>query len=614
MSTPAQGAPEVAVYGTFNSRSTPAADVAENFVAPAQFWQVVPASNAVLTGPRGSGKTTLLKMLTPSGLDTWKDPRAPQARASARYTGVFVPADRSWAGQIRTYDRALGEELHGQLGQAIFVLHVLRALVSTAHFVVHSPSEHRPAPISPQAEQDIARSLFGHWPLDGVTSSFAAVRQQLSDNVALLGRLARRAHRRPSAIDAIQDHSAMDLDVIDAAGQFIDRFNDAMGDDDHVWMLLIDEIEFLPEAARESMIEALRGRDPRIMQKISYAPYTDVFRQELLELGGWAGQDFQRIDLTFPEKEGGFGFSRELMRRDMAKRGVGIEPAALLGGKGFFESVDEDGQDRYSAKTRNGKAIASLSRKDPSFDAWCRQHGIDPADPALMKGTDRAKTLRKAMPVILIRDELLRAGTGGVTGRSRRSGAAPLYTGEYGVFAVCENNPRLLKALTQRFIDAYVDDGELTLTEQARIIARHCEEYLLHLRAIEVGDDLLPAEYLPKALIDRVGHAFREGVLGPDFSPEPALSFIAPDLGPDAPASLQALGQVIDALHNYGAIVPLGSPSERRFGLSHMFAPVYQLPLRRGRPVQLLGLLPAELQTASLDRQLPLELDDLGTT
>lgn len=583
--------PEAVVYGSYNARSTPARAVAKNFVAPPQFWDIIPLSNTIVTGPRGSGKTTLLKMLTTPALEAWDGPRADEARTLANYTGVFVPADRSWAGQVRTYERALDDALHTDLGRATFVLHVMRALVSAAWYrtAAAEGTRHLGVTMDVADEERIARAISPQWALPGLVGSFEAVRDALSDEISNLGRLARRANRSPAAATQLAEHPALDLDVIDAAVPFIDRFNSAADDEGHVWTLLIDEIEFLPYGVRESMVEALRGSDPRIMQKISYAPYTEVLREEILDAGGWVGHDYQRVDLTFGEKEGGFDFSRGLVAAELLRRDVDRTPEELLGA-GFFEMPA--GKEAYGPKSRNAKAIQRLATKDRSFAAWCGSHGVDPDSPAAITGNRRAATLRKAMPVILLRDAYLRQGRDGVAGRSRRI-SAPIYTGAEGVYAICENNPRLLKALVQRLIDRRDEHGDLSLGQQAKVIAQACMEYRLHLRAVELHrDESVPDDYLPRQLVDRIGTHFREGVLGERFDPEPPLSFIAPGSSSTVEGGInQPLNQVIRALINYGAIVALGRPEERRYGLSHMFAPVFHLPLRRGRELQLSNLL-----------------------
>ncbi|HWT93737.1 MAG TPA: hypothetical protein VN238_12115 [Solirubrobacteraceae bacterium] len=580
-----------AVYGSYNARSVLPQKVAQTFVPPEQFWRIVPQSNAIITGPRGSGKTTLLKMLTTAALEHWEHGRAEEARQAVGYTGVFVPADRSWAGQLERTSRPLDEDLRAELGRGAFALHVLRALAGAALYRsvdAENPRGHQKLrSLTREAQEAMARDVSRPWGLPGAVGSFESLRWALSEELAHLGRLARRASRRANAADELLAHPALDIDVIDAAGLLIDRINDMDDDEGHVWMLLIDEIEFLPRSAREPLLEGMRGRDPRIMQKVSLAPYTEIETASDYALGGWSGHDFEYIELTFSDKEDGYDFSRELLEQELVDRNLTPDVDDFLAGPGYFEQPP--GSDAYVEGSRNRTAIAELAKKDVSFRAWLDKHGIAVDRIDQLGPTERAATLRKAMPIILLRDEFLAAG-----GRRRSRKHPPVYTGSASVFAICENNPRLLKALMQRLVDRRDDEtGKLGVGAQAETVADACNTYYRHLRAIEIADSGLPDEFLPRALVHTLGQFFEGNVLGESFTSEPALSVTvsAEELERLHPA----LDHILNALLNYGALVPLGTPEEQRFGLSHMFAPKYRLPLRRGRGVSLrtaLGIRP----------------------
>jgi hypothetical protein len=112
------------------------------------------------------------------------------------------------------------------------------------------------------------------------------------------------------------------------------------------------------------------------------------------------------------------------------------------------------------------------------------------------------------------------------------------------------------------------------------VIAGIAEQFSLHLRAIEVPNSA-PPEHLPMRLVKTIGRYFESGILSQEFSPEPALSFeISAEQPPEDPVLIQVLSQLVF----YGAIVSLG---ENRFRLAHTFAPLFTLPLRKGRPIAL---------------------------
>lgn len=591
--------PATAVFGTYNARSMSAEDVAKGFVAPPQFWDILPLGNSVLTGPRGSGKTTLLKMLTAPGLESWEDPRAKDASALASYSGVFVPADRSWAGQVEILGKGLEGQLQKDFGNAAFVLHSLRAMVQCARRRVQprgSTRSHDRASIELGLEEQIAREVRGLWSIEQPVGSFFALQIALRDMLSALGRLARRAAREAAREQALRDHPALELvDLVDAALPFIERFNHAAAEEDHVWSFLIDEIEFLPPGIQMRLLDLMRGRDPRIIQKLSIAPYTLASTAHLNSpLGGWEGHDFRSVDLTFGEKEQGYPFSRALVARAVAEpaeeAGAGDMPAVrdLLGGVGFFERPP--GEDAYGPGSVNAAAIEQLALDDPAFAAWLAVRNIDPAQLEKVTGVRRSQTIQKAIAIILLRREFLHDVRGELKGRSRKR---PLvYIGEEGIFAICENNPRLLMALVSRLLAGH-RAGRLRDGDRAEIVEQSCSEYQLHLRTIEVERPIDEA-LIPRHFVDAVGNAFAEGVYGQEFDAEPALAFEV------SAGDLKRLGLplVLYQLTHYGAIVPVGENSYR---LAHMFAPIFRLPLRKGRSRALTLILKAPQPSAQLE-------------
>ncbi len=137
----------------------------------------------------------------------------------------------------------------------------------------------------------------GSWPKlgrfgdsDEPVGSFAGLVEALSSLIARLGILARRAVRLDDALEELRLHPALDLELVDAVVPFIERFNGAAGEEDHVWAFLIDEIEFLPPGIHGTIISSMRGRDSRLIRKISLAPYNrvaaDLFGVSTRRLGG----------------------------------------------------------------------------------------------------------------------------------------------------------------------------------------------------------------------------------------------------------------------------------------------------------------------------------------
>jgi hypothetical protein len=571
-----------AVFGHRNARSKTPAEVARGFVAPPQYWEIAQPGNTVLVGPRGSGKTTLLKMLQGQGLEHWDDPDAERARDLVTYSGVFVSADKSWSGQVNAYGAELDDRLRTSLGDACYTLHALRALARTAAFRVR-PAEKTPAHDRVELEranqERIVAETWKTWGLGEPVGTFSGLAEALSTMITNIGTLARRAVRLDDALEELRQHPALDLELVDAVVPFIERFNGAAGEEDHVWAFLIDEIEFLPPGIHATIISSMRGRDSRLIRKISLAPYNHA-TAELFgnPLGGWEGHDLEPVNLTFPEKEDGYPFSRALIQKELEGLSLPMTPAELLGEGGFFEN--DPGRDAYLPGSGNAGAIDSLAKKDPSFEAWLGVHGIDPERPDLTLGDQRAATLRKAMPIIALRDAYLHRVGDRLQARSRK--AARTYVGELSAFAICENNPRLLQTLVSRLLRS---EGAPSDGERVEVINGIAEQFSLHLRAIEVPTSS-PSDLLPRPLVEKIGRHLEAGVLGQTFNPEPPLSFkFVPRTGEEDAILMQVISQLVF----YGAVIPYDD--DERFRLAHTFAPLFRLPLRKGRSISLRNIL-----------------------
>jgi len=592
--------PTGGVFGHRNARSKSSIEVAKGFVPPPQYWEIAQPGNTLLIGPRGSGKTTILRMLQGVGLEHWDSEDADVARGLVNYSGVFVPADQSWSGQVEAFGRDLDDnQLRVDLGRTCFTLHTLRALAHCAKSRVEpskAPRSHDRVELERDQQERIVKETWRIWALPEPVSSFAGLSEALSTMLSEIGRLARRGIRHPEAHKELALHPAFDLEVVDAVVPFIESFNNAAGQEEHVWSFLIDEIEFLPPGIHRSILSAMRGRDTRINRKISLAPYT-MLDENLVNnpLGGWEGHDFVTVDLTFPEKEAGHKFSRALVEKELEALSMDLSVASLLGEDRFFESPP--GRDAYEPGSENAKAIADLAAKDVTFKQWLDDHHIDATHPEKTVGDDRAATLRKAIPIIRLRDEYRHLVGERWRPRTRKSPAT--YVGERSAYAICESNPRLLQTLVSRLLGAY-QEGNLDDSARVAVIQKISEQFKLHLRAVEVPKSA-PDGLLPMPLVDKVGKFFEDKILDAPFDPEPPLSFEC-TLDPEEEVMLS---QILDQLVFYGAVIPSG---KNKFRLAHTFAPLYKLPLRKGRPRSLSSIIGAAIRKQSKDQlQIPEE-------
>jgi ABC-type transport system involved in cytochrome c biogenesis ATPase subunit len=107
--SPEHSIPSISIFGgEYNAKTRSLEQIAESFIAPVKaFRRITQPDNTILIGPRGSGKTTLLTMLQGPALERSPSEEAQLARERVNYTGVLVPCDQAWAGQLRSLTGAI---------------------------------------------------------------------------------------------------------------------------------------------------------------------------------------------------------------------------------------------------------------------------------------------------------------------------------------------------------------------------------------------------------------------------------------------------------------------------------------------------------------------------
>jgi energy-coupling factor transporter ATP-binding protein EcfA2 len=589
---------ETGVLSGYNARSWTWSETAAGFVAPTQYWQLIDGGgNQRLVGPRGSGKTTLLKMLCGQALEHWKtqpvDEDAERARASVNFSGVFIPANKMWAGQVAALTAELSEDDRPRFGLAAFSYMALRALVEAAEHRAHAPvceTPHRRVSLSERDEAELANRVAEAFGAPRASASLRSLRLSLAESVASLGRMLRRA-ANPSLdeheLATISTAPLLDVDFYSAAGLFCQVFDDLVDEPEGAWAFMLDELEFLPLGARAEIAEAVQGQDPRLRFKVSLAPWTDPTRH----LKGMPFNDFTPVELIPRHREDAHAFANRLFAREIAGRGRPETPIELLG-RGGFEPASED---TYEPGGENARVISELAQVDASFARWLRdQVKLDP-DELTQRSPAQYAQLRKAAPLARLRLEFLKLGPSEKTvGRSRKR-APDLYAGMQSIWAMSEGNPRWLKAFAHELFARHRRTGPAPLHVQIEAASRVADNYLGYFRTID-ADDLTPESIAdapaitPFELIQRMGRYFQTQVEGPDFTADPVTM---------ARANMRDgwIETIVDALVFLGGLVRQGEPEEETLRLAHMFAPHFHLPPRNGRSAPLtaiLGEVPAD--------------------
>jgi energy-coupling factor transporter ATP-binding protein EcfA2 len=594
--------PQIAIFGgEYNAKGKSFRDVGRTFIPPhAIFESFIAPSNVLLMGPRGAGKTTLMKMLTGPALESYGGPRADAYRERIRYTGVFVAGDVAWARQLANLeiDAREGE----RFAISVFVLHCLAALVEAAAERTRagdSSQPHRRVQVPDTIQQQIARDVANLWQVGRPVAGLDDLVVALADAALSVSRLRSQLVHLPDSERStrVANTPLLHLDLIPAALTFIERFNNACGERDGRWALLLDEAELAPPVVLRYLIDCLRGTNELFLFKISFAQN----EREDLELGRPLGpreaNDFTTLRLTFANKKDARPFSEALFRARLAA--AAIEPSDLLGESTVItlDDDDEDGGDAdvaaYAPEAPYGELLAELAEIDPSFVTFLVRNKIALEKASQLPEPLRAR-LRKVLPVAALRLEQRRPQAGSDQSarlRSRRNIA--LYSGTEAFYAMMEGNPRWLNHVSDQLLAAWSGQGRIPAETQAGVFRRAAREFSGYLAIQPVRGTHLHRDDSPKRLLDRMGNFFRDGYVRGPFDSDPYGSLVVDD------EFSETITESLSVLINRGALIEVPSAENagltsfrgKRFRLAYLMAPRYTIPLRLDKPIDLSRIL-----------------------
>lgn len=619
------------VFESFNARNLDPTQVAQRFIPPRQFDELILRNHSIVVGPRGSGKTTLLKMLQLPALASWKHQAADNFRSKIDFTGVFVAADISWGAQLTALGEArLSDDLRTLLGFSAFTTHMLSALVramkeAMSPAIAQIPSLARlHVTLDRETITALVRALSKEWGLTPELPSLFALQTALQ---ARLSRIAQIANQLALVGAGGLDPKAAEtqflyLDALSAVSFGIEQFNTCADQPYRKWALLFDELEIAPQAIRQTLLKALRSTNSNLLFKLSLSPYHQDAGLLNTAISAMPAQDYQPIELWYARKEQGFEFSRSLVEAMIADVGCdGVTPEDIFGTAsiGMREEASAEQPSAYRPGTDLHKRYKRLAIKDPSFAAYISQNRVDLDRMHELPSAERASVIRKVTSIVTVREayrsEPQVIGGGQRLGRSRKN--ANIYYGVDALLATVEGNPRWLIGLLGPLIRGFKDNGQrVPRAVQAAAISTAANRFRALLRTIPyVPDGTSPFRHKQTAsrglltLLDTLGERFRRHIILDEFSSDPVLSFTV-----DANISetlLLALGRALNAgaiilVPDSGAEAIASSIRGKRFRLSYMLATSYDLPLLLGREGSLQRLL-----TDNRESSMPLFKGDL---
>lgn len=582
------------IFDTLNARLLTPSQIAQSFIPPDQFDELVQRNNNIIIGPRGSGKTTLLKMLQLPALVNWRHRKAKKILDDIDFVSVFIPTDRAWLEQWSLIeDLNLLNKHKDSLRKAIFITHTVRQMIETLRYCVSAQISLHPQlkkfylELNKNTEREIVTEVSNFLGLKREIPSIEYLKLALQERLSNLGVfLYKNIGNEKVVIDDQDDYIHGDL--MQTITYVVEVINTCSNRQGLKWALCFDELEIAPKEIVQALLYDLRSTaEQTIMFKLSISPYAedfDIWRAE----NSSAGNDYVPINLTYPRKEKARPFCENLFRQMCVAYGVeGTHPKDVFGLSEFDMGREYSQSRKSSAYDKDSPVLQRFERlfqKDSTFRKFCKDNNINFDDLGSMPDIKRAP-IRKLTTIVCLRDRFIKEN-----GTLSSSQEVLLYTGYKTIFDVTEGNPRLFLRIVKPLLKKFVETKKIIdRSHQAESISIARDQFIAHIKTIPISVDSSKHKGVYD-LLEKIGLNFQHKILRDEFSADPATSFIVDSNTP--PDIIQSLGKAINA----GAIIYIHESEEtplldslvgKRFRLSHLLASKFKLPLVVNKPINL---------------------------
>jgi predicted ATPase len=569
-------------FGIDNAKQMPIEDTVKYFIPQPEFARLFVAKNQILLGSRGSGKTTWVRMLAHDHVFlAAKEPtlRTQYARDALQKNliGIYVPASAAFAGDLKNKPWQTEEEAEGYFVWRLN-LHICSALT---HVLGSCIEQYVPdADSRYQVQADLCRMLAKTW-TNGAENrtTFEGLRLLLSEIELKHQAELRRRRTTSHPVEPYSDH--FDTDLLLPLRHCINVLKTLLPlPQDVVWMICLDEVEYLTEAHHRILNTHMRTASGDLVFKIATMPFAHHTLATNVEDPVREGSDFEYvyvdrepIDSRGGQAEGHFlRFAREMFSRRMSfgsPEFAGLSLRSLLGPSPL---IDEK-------RVETGEEV-------DAFMLLLRKHANPPtiARAERLRGSSKFKSeiVRKMHGALLLRDAI-----------SQQQGNAKMriYSGEATIVRCCDGNARrLMRVVNQLVQKIRVDEhGKPSLpldaaiqNEVLEIIARDT----LNRTPSEPPNGALTAAYL-RAIGRFAQWQFTSSTRRLGTDQVTSVSITADD-GSEAQKFIKQAVQL--SLMIPGNDVTLVTPDRTctgTFHLAFLFAPLFHLLPRRNDAVRL---------------------------
>lgn len=602
-------------YESFNARYLSFEEVASTFIPNKEYNELLSNSHSVLMGPRGCGKTTLLKMLYPQALYAWNHKDASTVMEQIPFWSVYIPTDSQWSSQLEYLNKIFESkpDIPLVISNALVCINVLTSLCNSFKDLIILSKDNNAF----DKETELSIELINLWELEKPLSpSLYSIIQALNKRVNEINisvkkwRYSYQSSKNIVFPNYFYDDFLPLVTMGCCAFQEIFKNISFVNQKKFKWALCFDELEIAPEWLQKKIYtEYLRSTNQSLLFKITSTPlinWEKIYGKELANTIPSKGNDYTVIRTwvyNSETRENWKSFCEKLFSDILIKNiSANLKPLDIFGLYEIMNALESSEPQTFNPKntitkdfakdSNSWKLFVYLARKDKSFKEYLESNGVNPENPDYNYKVN--EVLRKIKPIAVFRYYFIKTGK-----KLRTRKTVPFYFGLPYLYELTDGNPRAAINLITEFIPK-IDKSKplIPLKEQANIIFNFSKLRLEYFNnypnalvdfgklSISLGD-----------LLEAIGSYFSKEITGKDFKPEPITCF---KIDKDTPKKIVDL--VYLAL-NLGAIQYLDPNEEiskdslfnKKFRLSYVLHPYFNLPKRVNRSVSLTKILNTEI-------------------
>lgn len=589
---------------TFNARHLTSIQVAEAFIPPPQFEQLLNNSNSLLVGARGSGKTTLLKMLQVQALRKWKEINGFDD-FPVNFLGVFVPADVRWSKQLSIKTQGITSSVErAVLYEAAFAGSVCIALIDTLEQALRCGAirddKKQIVQITREQEAYISRALSLLWGVVTDIPSFQALKLKLRYSQALLPKIAMSLKNGAGVDKMLSENGFLGIGWLDALANAVEIINECAGCNSQKWALLVDELEIVPDELLGLIASPLRSTTGNLVFKYAISP-TGTKSEIISSLDvsdPTPENDFRIIRLWHTDRDQIRIFTSKMLTDALVSRNLLGTDGDLSTALNRSKSAEHDDilEGKLSLEQKR-QQFQELANKDPSFKKFVASKKIDAAIFSTSDDTPIGPLIRKIAPLVYFRNFVLKSWVGGAERQIRNTKlSSQPYSGYPNLLDLTEGNPRWILNLADTLAAECLSRSS-TLNQpgvQHAAIESFARRFMSMLKVYPVGSDAF-RNLTIYGFVEKLAQYLNQRIYDKPFTADPSLSFVIDE------SAARDFGDIIETCIHLGALViidPQASDDSslllggralegRRVRLCYRLAPLFFLPLRANKQIRL---------------------------